>query len=86
MVEKGLGFPAILRWCDELPDETFDVLISTIVKKAKNQDDSADRFHVTFAQPALTSGMGQDVPPSTPPGNNKKRLKMRAKSISKSIK
>lgn len=68
VVEQGLGFPAILRWCDELPDETLDVLISAIVKKAKNQDHSADRLHVTFAQPALTSGMGQDVPPSTPTG------------------
>lgn len=58
VVEQSLGLPAILRRCDELPDETLDVLISAIVEKAKNQDDSADRLHVTFAQPALTSGMG----------------------------
>lgn len=88
VVEQSLGLPAILRRCDELPDETLDVLISAIVEKAKNQDDSADRLHVTFAQPALTSGVGQDVPPSTPPGNVfflKKRLRMRAKNISKYI-
>lgn len=66
MVEQSLGFTAVLRGCDELPDETLDVLVSTIVKEAKDQDDSADRLHVAFAQPTLTSGMGQDVPPSPP--------------------
>lgn len=83
VVEQGLGFPAILRGCDELPDETLDVLISPIVKKAKNQDDSADRLHVTVTQPTLTSSMGQDVPPSTPPrdGRKKTRLKTRGRSI-----
>lgn len=89
VVEQGLGLPAVLRGCDELPDETLDVFIAAIVKKAKNQDDSADRLHVTFTQPALTPGMGQDVPPSTPPREKKrkkKRLTTRAESTSKSIK
>lgn len=68
VVEQSLWFTAILGGCDELPDETLDVLVSTIVKEAKDQDDSADRLHVTLAQPTLTSGMRQYVPPSTPAG------------------
>lgn len=76
MVEQSLGFTAVLGGCDELPDETLDVLVSTIVKEAKDQDDSADRLHVTFAQPTLTSGMGQYVPPSTPAVEKKKKLEM----------
>lgn len=68
VVEQSLGFTAVLGGCDELPDETLDVLVSTIVKKAKDQDDSTDRLDVTFAQPAFTSGMGQYVPPTTPTG------------------
>lgn len=75
VVEQSLGFTAVLGGCDELPDETLDVLISTIVKEAKDQDDSADRLHVTFAQPTLTSGMRQYVPPSTP-AVEKKKLEM----------
>lgn len=73
VVEQSLGFTAVFRGCDELPNETLDVLVSTVVKEAKDQDDSADRLHVAFAQPTLTSGVGQYVPPSTPAVEKKNR-------------
>lgn len=78
VVEQSLGFAAVLGGRDELPDETLDVLVSAVVKKAKDQDDSADRLDVTFAQPAFTSGMGQYVPPTTPTGRGGGILKTRA--------
>lgn len=59
---------AVLRRRDELPDETFDVLVSAIVEQTEDQDDSANRLHVALAQTALTSGVGQDVPPASPAG------------------
>lgn len=72
MVEQCLGFTPILWRCDELPDETLDVLISAIMEQTKDQDDTADCLHVAFTQTALTSGMGQDVPPATPTGHRTK--------------
>lgn len=66
VVEKCLGFTSIFWWCDELPDETLDVFISTVVKQTKYQDDTADRLHITLAQTPLTPGMGEDIPPATP--------------------
>lgn len=66
VVEQSLGFSPVLWWSDELPDEALDVLISTVVKEAEDQDDTADRLHITFAQPTLTPGVGQYVPPAPP--------------------
>lgn len=61
-----MGFTPVLWWSDELPDEALDVLISTVVKQAEDQDDTADCLHITFAQPTLTPGVGQYVPPAPP--------------------
>lgn len=68
VVEQCLGFTSVLWWCDEFPDETLDVLISTIVKETKYQDDTADCLHVALAQATLTSGVREDVPPAAPTG------------------
>ena len=79
VVEKCLGFAPVLRWCDELPDETLNVLISPIVEQTEHQDDTADRLHVAFTQTPLTSGVGQDVLPATPTGEEENRKQSKEK-------
>lgn len=68
MVEQRLWFAAVLWWSDELPDETLDVLIPAVMKETEDQDDAADCLHISFTQPALASGMGQNVSPAPPTG------------------
>ena len=71
-----MGFATVLRRRDELPDETLDVLISAVMEQAKYQDDAADRLHVALAQSPFTPGVGEDVPPATPSGEEKKGSKV----------
>lgn len=75
-----MGLASIFWWRDELPDETLDVLISTVVKQTKYQDDTAYRLHIPLAQTPLTPGMGEDVPPAAPPGEEGEKTKNKTQS------
>ena len=65
MVSQCLGGP-IFAWGDQVPDETFNVLVTTVVQQAVGQQGSTDGFHIGLLQGALKTTMSQDITPSTP--------------------
>lgn len=73
VVSQCLGGP-VFTWGDQVPDETFDVLVPTVMQQAVGQQGSADGFHIGLLQGALEATVSQDVTPSTP---TKKRQRER---------
>lgn len=65
MIGQCLGGP-IFTWGDQIPDETFDVLVSTVVQQTVGQEGPADRLHVSLLQGALEATMSQNVTPPAP--------------------
>lgn len=65
MVGQCLGGPICTRG-DQVPDETLDVLVSTVMQQAVGQQGPADFFHVGLLQGALEAPMSQDVSPPAP--------------------
>lgn len=66
MIGQCLGGP-IFTWGDQVPNETLDVLISTVVQQTVGQKGPADRLHIRLLQGALEATMSQDVTPPAPP-------------------
>lgn len=65
VIGQCLGGP-IFTWGDQVPDETFDVLISTVVQQTVGQKGPADRLHIRLLQRALEATVSQDVTPPAP--------------------
>lgn len=68
MVGQRLRRPVLTRG-DQIPDETFDVLISAVMQQAISQEGSTDGFHIRLLQGALEAAMRQDVNPPSPSKN-----------------
>lgn len=65
VIGQCLGGP-IFTWRDQVPDETFDVLVSTVMQQAVGQEGPADRLHISLLQGALEATMSQNVTPPAP--------------------
>lgn len=57
---------AILRWRDEIPDKTLNLLIALVVFDAIHQQGPTDHLHVLLIQVPLEPPMGQDIFPASP--------------------
>lgn len=69
MILKLLG-AAILSGSDQVPHETFDFVIPTVMDQAVWQQGPADGFHVPLCQLLLKTPVGQNILPTTPPDGN----------------
>lgn len=68
MVGKRPGGPILAR-SDQVPDETLDVFISTVMQQTVGQQGSADGFHIRLLQRALEAAVSQNVAPPSPAGD-----------------
>jgi len=65
VVGQCFGGP-VFTWGDQVPNETFDVFVSTVMQQAVGQQGPADGFHICLLQGALEATVSQDVTPPTP--------------------
>lgn len=57
---------AIFSGCDEVPDETLDILITTVVQQAIGQQCTADGLNIPFSQRTFEAAMRENIFPATP--------------------
>ena len=67
VVLELLGLAVLVR-ANEIPNEGFDAFVAPVVEEAVDQNGPTNGFHVPFRKAAFETSVGEDLPPSTPPG------------------
>ena len=67
VVLELLGLAVLVR-ANEIPNEGFDAFVAPVVEEAVDQNGPTNGFHVPFRKAAFETPVGEDLPPSTPPG------------------